>query len=68
MRRICDGEEIKCKIRQANVFKAQPFGCYSILMIEGFTYALKRKYVNGEWSYTDEHEPVLEEYEVIKNG
>ena len=68
LRRICDGEEIKSRIKQAKIFKQQPFGCFSILKVEGFTYEFKRKLVDGEWVKTDETEPILEEYEVIKNG
>lgn len=67
LRRICDGEEIKTRIKQSKIFKSQPFGCFSILKIEGFTYAFKKKLIDGEWKDTDETEPVLEEYEVMKN-
>lgn len=67
LRRICDGEEIKTRIKQSKIFKSQPFGCFSILKIEGFTYAFKKKLIDGEWKDTDETEPVLEEYEVMRN-
>ena len=67
IRRICDGEEIKSKIRQSNIFKAQPFGEFSVLRIDKFVYSFKRRPVNGEWVVTDEQECVLEEYEVVKN-
>lgn len=67
LRRICDGEEIKTRIKQSKIFKSQPFGCFSILKIEGFTYVFKKKLINGEWKDTDEMEPVLEEYEVMRN-
>ena len=67
LRRIFDGEEIKCKIKQSNIFKTQPFGEFSVLRIEKFSYSFKRKPVNGQWVVTDEQECVLEEYEVIKS-
>ena len=66
LRRICDGEEIKSRIKQAKIFKQQPFGCFSILRIDGFTYEFKKKLINGEWKSTDETEPILEEFEVVK--
>lgn len=66
LRRICDGEEIGCRIKQSKVFKETPFGMYSILKIEGFTYGFKNKKINGEWQKSDEREIVLENYECMK--
>lgn len=66
LRRICDGEEIGCRIKQSKVFKETPFGMYSILKIEGFTYDFKSKKTNGEWQKSDEREIVLENYERMK--
>lgn len=66
LRRICDGEEIGCRIKQSKVFKESPFGLYSILKIEGFTYDFKSKKINGEWQKSDEREVVLESYECMK--
>lgn len=66
LRRICDGEEIGCRIKQSKVFKETPFGMYSILKIEGFTYDFKSKKINGEWQKSDEREIVLENYECMK--
>lgn len=66
LRRICDGEEIKCRIKQSRIFKESPFGLYSILKIEGFTYDFKSKKINGEWQKSDEREVVLESYECMK--
>jgi len=66
VRNIKTGEEMKTKIKKGSIFKTDPFGLYSILRIEGFTYDFKRKMINGEWSVTDELEPILESYEVIK--
>ena len=67
LRRIKTGEEIKARVRQSNIFKAQPFGQFSVLKIEGFTYAPKRKMINGEWVVSDEYEVILESFEVIRN-
>ena len=61
------GEEVKTRIKKSSVFKANPFGRLSILKIEDFKYDLKKKKnEQGEWIDSDEHECVLEEYEVIK--
>ena len=66
LRRICDGEEVHGRIKQSKVFKESPFGMYSILKIEGFTYDFKSKKINGEWQKSDEREIVLENYECMK--
>lgn len=66
LRRICDGEETGTRIKQSKVFKERPFGMYSILKIEGFTYDFKSKKINGEWQKSDEREIVLENYECMK--
>lgn len=66
LRRICDGEEIKSRIKQSKIFKENPFGEFSILRIEGFTYVYKKKKVDNKWVSTDETEPILENYECMK--
>lgn len=66
IRNINNGEEIKTRINQGNIYKEQPFGMFSILSIKGFTYKNKSKTVNGEWVKTEELEPIVEEYEVIR--
>ena len=60
------GESIKTKIRQGKLYKESPFGLYSVLSINGFTYKNKTKLVNGEWTKVDELEAIVETYEVIK--
>ena len=60
------GETIKSKIKQSKVYKECPFGLYSVLDIKGFTYKNKKKLIDGEWCNSEELEPILEEYEVIK--
>ena len=67
LRRICDGEEIKAKVKQSKVFKENSFGLLSILKIDMLTYEFKKKMVNNEWVTGDETECVLREYEVVKN-
>ena len=66
LRNVHTGEEIKTRIKQSKIFKAQPFGLFSILKIEGFSYEFKKKMVDGKWENTDEHEPILTEYELMK--
>jgi DNA polymerase-3 subunit alpha len=60
------GESLKTKIKKATIFKAAPFGEYSVLKIPEFTESFKKKCINGEWIVTDEIEKILEQYEVIK--
>lgn len=66
LRRICDGEEVKTRIKQSKTFKEQPFGLYSILRVDDFTYMHKKKKVGDSWVDSDEIEPILEQYEVMK--
>lgn len=63
---IKTGEEIKSRIKQGKIFKADPFGLYSILKIKDFAWYNKTKMINGEWQKVEDLEPVLESYEVIK--
>lgn len=63
---VRNGETLKTKIKKATVFKAAPFGEFSVLKIPEFTMAFKKKCINNEWVLTDEVEPLLEQYEVIK--
>lgn len=67
LRQIKTGEEIKTRIKQGKIYKQNPFGEFAILKVEGFTMEFKKKLINGEWTTTDELEPILEFYEVIKN-
>lgn len=66
LRQIKTGEEIRTKITQSRVYKESPFGLYALLKIDGFTWEYKRREVNGKWIATDQLEPVLETYEVMK--
>jgi DNA polymerase-3 subunit alpha len=68
LRNIKTGEEIKTRIRQSKLYKENPFGEFAILDIKGFTYVYKKKNVGGDWVETEELEPLVTEYEVIKNG
>lgn len=63
---IKTGEEIKTRIKQSKIYRNNPFGEFSVLCIEGFTMDFKKKLIGGEWKTTDEREPILEYYEVIK--
>lgn len=67
VRNISSGEELKTRIKRGNIYKSKPFGEFSILKIYGFIWDFKRKKVGDDWVITDEKEPILEEYEVIKN-
>lgn len=66
LRNIKTGEEIKTRIRQSKLYRENPFGEFSILNINGFTYVHKKKNVGGDWVETEELEPLVTEFEVIK--
>lgn len=66
LRRICDGEELKARVKQVKVFEEHPFGLLSIIKLDTLTYELKKKLIDGEWKTTDETELILRDYEVIK--
>lgn len=66
LRQLQTGKEIKTRIKQSKIYKSAPFGEFSILKIESFTEDFKGKYVNDKYIKTDEHELILEEYEVIR--
>ncbi len=68
LRNLKTGEEIKTKIKQGKIYKQNPFGQFSVLKIEGFTWDFKSKLIQGEWKKSDELEPILENYELIKNN
>ena len=68
LRNIKTGEEIKSRIRQSKLYRENPFGEFAILDIKDFTYVHKKKNVGGDWVETEELEPLLTEYEVVKNG
>lgn len=65
-RNLKTGEEIATRIKQSKIYKNNPFGEFDILKIEGFTWEYKSKCIDGEWKTSDELEPILEEYQVIK--
>lgn len=66
LRKICNGEEIKTRIKQSKIFKESPFGLYSILKVDGFAHVYKKKKIGDAWVDSDELEDVLEQYEVMK--
>jgi DNA polymerase-3 subunit alpha len=68
LRSIKTGEEIKTRIRQSKLYRENPFGEFAILDIKGFTYVHKKKNIGGDWVETEELEPLVTEFEVIKNG
>ena len=66
LRNVKTGEEIKTRIRQSKLYRENPFGEFAILDIKGFTYVHKKKNVGGEWVETEELEPIVTEFEVVK--
>lgn len=67
LHRISDGKELRTRIKQAAIFKAQPFGMFAVLRVPCFTSVFRKKFVDGKWIDSEEKELLLEEYEVIKN-
>lgn len=65
-RNIKTGGEVKSRIKRGNVFKTKPFGMFSVLKIKEFDLEFKRKLEGDDWVVTDETEPILNDYEVIK--
>ena len=63
---IKTGEDVKTRIKSVKIYEANPFGLYSILKVNEFTMSPKVKNVNGEWVKTEEFEPILTNYEVVK--
>ena len=64
--RLNDGLTIKTKIKKAKTFDSNPFGLYSILIFEDFSYERKHKQVDGKWVEVEETEPILNVYEVLR--
>ena len=64
--RLNDGLTIKTKIKKAKTFDSNPFGLYSILIFEDFSYERKHKQVDGKWVEVEETEPILNAYEVLR--
>lgn len=60
------GEDINTKIISVRIYEKAPFGIYSVLKVNKFTEQFKKKNINGTWTVTDETEPVLTDYEVIR--
>lgn len=66
LRNIHSGEEIRTRIKQAKLFRENPFGLFSILKIDEFAYEFKKKKVGDKWINSDETEPILVAYETYK--
>lgn len=64
------GKTINTKIKQSNLYRMNPFGLFSILEISKLSMELKKKkeIVDGKikWVTTDETEPILSNYQVLK--
>lgn len=64
--RICDGEKIDTRVNRSNVFKANPFGLFSVINMPVATYEYKKIKDGDKWIDSEETRLVLAEYEVIK--
>ena len=64
--RICDGEKIDTRVNRSNVFKANPFGLFSIINMPTTTYEYKKVKEGDKWVDSDEMRVVMTEFEVMK--
>ena len=64
--RICDGDKIDTRVNRSNVFKANPFGLFSIINMPVTTYEYKKVKDGDKWVDSEEMRVVMAEYEVIK--
>lgn len=62
------GETVKTKIKKATVYKENPFGQYSVLRVPSFIETQKRKKIGDKWVLTDETEPILEQYKIVRRS
>jgi DNA polymerase-3 subunit alpha len=67
LRNIKTGEEVKTRVKEVKKYMAQPFGLFAIMKVNGFSYEYKKKLIDGEYKTTEELEPIMNEWEVIKN-
>ena len=64
--RICDGEKIDTRVNRSNVFKANPFGLFSIINMPVTTYEYKKVKDGDKWVDSEEMRIVMSEFEVVK--
>lgn len=64
--RICDGKKIETRVNKSAVFKANPFGLYSVISMPIITYEYKKIKEGDKWIDSNEKRIVMSEYEVIK--
>jgi DNA polymerase III subunit alpha len=64
LKNIKNGEELKTKVKDTQMFVENPFELFSILKVNKFRQQFKTKNVGGEWRKTDELEDILAEWEV----
>ena len=63
---INSGKSIKTRINRSEVFKNAPFGLMSIINMPVVTYAHKKVKIDDKWQDSEEVEPIMCNYEVIK--
>ena len=68
VRNLNNGETIKTKVKRAKTFESTPFTLYSILIFNDFSYENKHKKIDGKWVEVDETEPILNAYDVLREG
>ena len=63
--RIKDGTQIKTKITKGSLFEEQSFAQYAVIGDVVFRESMKKKFVNGEYTTTDEVELIITNYNLL---
>lgn len=63
--RIKDGSQVKTKITKGSIYEEQPFKKYSVIGNVVFRESMKKKFINGEYTTTDEVELIITNYDLL---
>ena len=66
LRNLNSGNEIKCRIKNGELYNGRKFKIFSILKIYGFCFDFKKTLKDGKWITSNERECILDSYELIE--
>lgn len=66
LRNLNSGNEIKCRIKNGELYNGRKFKRFSILKINGFCFDFKKTLKDGKWITSNERECILDSYELIE--
>lgn len=66
LRNLKSGETVRTRIKQGKTFKENPFNEFDILIFDDFSWQHKIKKIDNEWIETDQIEPILSCYDVVR--